>query len=873
MITLYWKKMLLTGILLGFVTGSASAGTLVLANQGVSDYQLVVPTNSSTSEIDAALRETARLIQAAFHVNGVDLPIVSETERDPEKPGIFLGNTALARSAGVEIDSLKGWGYAHQVVGRDLILAGRDHPAPGDPPTTRRKTWDRIGTARAATDFLRQYGGVRFLYPDLPSFKSIFDANGITDWEKSPAVEFLPTPVISVPDTLHVTFTPRIDWNSGYPESGIFYDIANNRFPPVDTVMGSHTYERAVPVDTYYPTHPEYFALVNGTRLNAGQYCVSNPDFQELLFQDLCHWFDLGFETVGLGQPDGFRACQCEACQQLFGTGDDWGEKLWILHRNLAERVLARNPDRFVTIMSYILTALPPKSFQTFPANVKIMLTGTNEDDIEPWLNHDVPGGFTSYVYNWCPNLASRYTPMRTPRYVETQARRLAKHNIRSIKRDGPGQLFGLEGPVYYTMGRMFDDPENLRAKDLVHEFCGAAFGEVSGTMLRFYDRLYHSIELYSEYLGTRCPGWSYKTIYGRSKKYLSDPFQLLGFLYTPSLLENLENDLAAAENAAVAPRVKARLLVVRREFDYLVHLAKVVHLYRAFQISGEGLMIRDRLLDAIDQRNAFIATLYGRENDRIITNAGWSWVPFPFGGHSAAHLRLAYDRYQEPFENTCLNWDTAAMRAATPPDAKRLTISSVAIPVTLDSAAWGNAATDGLSPLPLSAAQSQETSFRVLYDATTLHVKIACSLPSGQSAPLPSTESVLIFLTPESGKEFSYRFATGADSSTRTDAASGFISDVMDPRYGQYDPDWNGDWSVETRLDAGSWTALFHIPISTLGVETITSGMTWRMNIARIHTPEPTRVERALWSSTVQTLEFEDRTIFGEILFQTNLP
>ncbi len=871
MSTMHWKKMYLTVGLLGFVMGGARADTLVLADQGLSDYQLVVPADSPTPEIDGALRETARLIQTAFHVNGADLSVVSETERDLKKPAIFLGNTRFAHEAGVEIAKLQGWGYVHQVVGRDLILAGRDHTAPEDPTAKRKQTWDRVGTARAAVDFLRQYVGVRFLYPDLSAFISITDAKSIADWEKSPAVEFLPMPVIAVPDDLKTVFTPRIDWNTGHPALGGFYDIANNRFPRVDTVFGCHTYERAAPVEKYHETNPEFFALVGGKRINAGQYCVSNPDFQELLFQDMCYWLDLGFETVDLGQPDGFRACQCEECKKLFDTGDDWSEKLWILHRNLAERILEKYPDRFVTLMSYILTARPPKRFKTFPKNVKIMLCGTNEDDIEPWLDYEVPGGFTGYVYNWCPNLGTRYTPMRTPRYVATQAQRLSKYNIRAILRDGSGQLFGLEGPVYYTMGRMFDDPENLQAKDLVHEFCGAAFGKSAGAMLRFYDRLYHSIELYSEYLGTRCPGWGYADIYGRRHKYLSDPFQLLGFLYTPELLENMEKDLAAAEKAADAPRVKARLLLVRREFDYLVHLANVVHLYRAFQIAPKISAIRDSLLDAIDQRNAFIATLYGAENNRALTDAGWNSILFPFGGHDANHLRLAYDGYQEPVKNTCFNWDTAAMRAAPPPDAKKLAISSTTAPMALDSPDWEKAASGELSPLPLSTTVSQKTSFRALYDKDTLHVRIVCNLSGAQDSPLPDAESVLLFLTPESGKEISYRFATGPDSNTRTDAASGFITDVMDPRHGQYDPDWNGDWTVETRRDAQGWTALFHIPIATLGVEVQTPETRWRMNIARIHALESGLTERALWSSNAQTQELEDRTIFGELVFQTD--
>lgn len=179
----------------------------------------------------------------------------------------------------------------------------------------------------------------------------------------------------------------------------------------------------------------------------------------------------------------------------------------------------------------------------------------------------------------------------------------MVKHHIHGIYRDGPGLLFGLEGPVYYVMGRMFDDPEHLQAQELVDEFCLAAFGRAAAPMREFYDRLYHGIELYSEYLGTRAPAWSYRDLYGRQRKYLTDPFQLIGFLYPPGLLESLDEDLTRAEKMATGDKVRARLALVRREFDYVRSLARVVHLYHAFQMQPD-LASRSRLLDAIDARN-----------------------------------------------------------------------------------------------------------------------------------------------------------------------------------------------------------------------------------------------------------------------------
>jgi len=645
---------------------AAAAAGLTLAANGKSDYQIVVPDAPPARDIGECLAQVARLVQTAFKANGFDVPVVQEGQRDPAKPGIYLGDTAFGRANGLDVARIEGWGYVHKVVGRDVIVAGREQPSPGRTGNPSAPPFDRLGTAKAAADFLRQYAGTRFLYPDLGPRASIKAAASM-DLLASPAIEFLPTPTIAVPADLDARKTVPLKYNIAWAAAASFYDLANNRFPIVDEVFGGHTHVRAIPIEKHRDAHPEYFALIGGKRLlepdGQAQYCISNPTVQELLYQDLIGWLDAGYETVDLGQPDGFRPCQCEDCKKLFDTGSDWSEKLWILHRKLAERVLRSHPEKTVAIMSYSHTEAPPRSFRTFPKNVRIMLCGTNEEDIAPWRQCEVPGGFSAYIYNWCPNLGTRYTAMRTPRFVEAQVKRLVGNRIQSVYRDGPGALYGLEGPVYYVMGRMFDDAEGSQAKDLLHEFCGAAFAKAAPHMLRFYDQLYHGIELYAEYLGTRCPAWAYSDIYGRRRKHLTDPFQLLGFLYTPNLLESLEKALAQAEKAADTDKARMRLALARREFDYAKSLARVVHLYHAYQIQPD-LASRDRLLDAIDARNAQIASYYD-DRGRARPVPGWAFTMFPIPGHSANHLRLAYDGYQEPFKDTCLNWDTKAMRAA----------------------------------------------------------------------------------------------------------------------------------------------------------------------------------------------------------------
>ena len=850
------------------------AADLVLLRDGKSDYQIVVPDTLATPALTEGLNQTARLLQTAFKANGAEVKVVPESQRDAAKPALFLGDTAFARAQGVEVAKLKGWSYVHRVVGRDVLIAGREQPAPGAAKSPRRGDWDRLGTTKGVTDFLRQYFGVRFLYPELGPHEPVKNAARI-DLLASPAFEFLPTPTVAVPADLHVQKTSVFDSWTGFPPRGSFYDLANNRFPRVDDAFGGHTYERAVPPEKYFKTHPEYYALLGGQRMNPSganaQYCISNPEVQELFYQDLLAWLDEGYQSVDIGQPDGFRACQCGPCAKLFDTGGDWSEKLWLLHRQLAERVLAARPGKTVTMTSYILTANPPKSFKEFPANTQILVTGTNEEDLAPWRGHVVPQGFTGYIYNWCPNLSTRYTPMRTPGFVETQAKRLVANRIQSIYQDGPGTLHGLEGPVYYTMGRMYDDVTNNQAKVLVHEFCGAAYGKSAPPMIAFHDQLYHAIELYSRQLGTRDPAWSYTDIYGRRRKHLTDPLQFLGFFYPPTLLAALETQLAQAEKLANSEKIKVRLALVRREFDYLRGLTRVVHLYHAFQIQPDR-AARDRVLDAIDARNAEIATYFDARG-RTKSAGDWAFTLFPPVGHDAKHLRLSHDGYQEPYANTCFNWDTKAMRHAPLAGAKRLAAGAASGAVTLDSPLWRATNASPLVALPGAAPLTRNTAVRAAYDDTHVYLFAECELPAALLKPGATTtnqESLSFYLAPIAGRDLAFRFTVGLRAEAKTDAAVGFVTDAMDPRHGQFDPDWSGEWKYETRLEPekNRWLALVKIPFKTLGVDAPKPDSFWRANFARAHVAAADRLERSLWSVTPGTKTLEDRNDFGELAF-----
>jgi hypothetical protein len=117
----------------------AGAADLVLLSDSKSDYQIVIPDHVETEVLAECLNQTARLVQTAFQANGVELPVVREKKRDPAKPALFLGNTEFARRQGVDVTKLRDWSYVHRVVGRDVIIAGHDHPARGETTNGRRR--------------------------------------------------------------------------------------------------------------------------------------------------------------------------------------------------------------------------------------------------------------------------------------------------------------------------------------------------------------------------------------------------------------------------------------------------------------------------------------------------------------------------------------------------------------------------------------------------------------------------------------------------------------------------------------------------------------------------------------------------------------
>lgn len=848
--------------------------------EGKSPYQIVVPDTYPSEGIERLIRETAELIQSAFVASGAETPIVNEANA-LDQPGIYLGDTRFARQKNVDIEALKGWEYVQKVVGRDLILAGRDVPNPLELAGVtdrigRPIQGSRVGTVKAVADFLHDHFGTRFLYPG-----------------GDVGIEFQTKERVVVPAGLEVRKTPalKFGFDTSFGRVGAnsltrdLYLIANNYMPNTEFEMTAHSYPRAIPVEEFRESHPEYFALIGDKRTvemenweprGMGHYCISNPEARELIYQDMLRSLDLGFDLTVLAQQDGFRACQCQDCHDLYDTGDNWTEKLWIFHRNLAERLLEDRPEKKVMLLSYGLTWSPPSSFSEFPENAIVWLCRTSPEILEEWREVDVPAGFAAYIYSWGTYNTLGYTPQQTPVRMEQLARKFADLNVHGVFMDGFGHLFGLQGPAYYVFGRMFDDPDHHRAADLLEEYYESAFGEALVPMRRFFETLHHALQFYVD------APIRYTDAYDRTRAHdlRMDPMRSLQLIYSPEILNEMAGHLERARELANSEKVKSRLALVGLEFDYVRLTAAVAHLHAAYELAPD-LASRERLLQAIDERNAFLGPHWFAKNPE--TGAlgtqlrgqieGWPEMR-PFVGHSRTHI-WAPRRYGD----TPVVWDTEEMRRAPLPGAKQWEIARAPAPVDFESAFWEDV--DAVEILQGSVESSSlPTLVRAVYDDTNLYflaqTEVAVALEDlgelSRMEDVEMTESLQVVVDPLEGRDAYFRFAVGPAEGTRYEAAYGLIDDPLHPLYQLEDSSWAGAWEHQLRWDSETrvWTALITLPYASFEVDPPAPGTVWRGNFGRTQLSETTgEPTHGAWSMLSDSGRATDRHAFGEWVFR----
>jgi len=811
-------------------------------------YEIVLPELPDKPATMRYLRQAAEMLKASFKsALGLEVPIVTESKAGAKGGKIYIGNTEALRKTGLPVDRLPAYAFFFAEKNGDLYIAGRDGTRYGQKEIRNMGDWNlMLGSFNGCVKFAEKYLQTRFLFPTPAG----------VDYAKELKQIRIPAGICR-----------RVDPPLGFANRGneIFYNYSQN-FPGYGTYFtyGGHSYYDAVPAKVYWEKHPEYFALDGGKRTpNGNHLCISNPEVQNLIYKEVLKRLDDGAVTVQLAQTDGYRRCKCEKCLNLFGTTDA-GEQLWILHRNLARRLLKDRPGKNVHLLSYGKeTGTPPKTFRSFPSNVVIELCDATPEGFAMWKNYRVPGGFTVYIYNWGWYNTIGVLPKTTPQFCADQVRFFKAHHVKGVYRCGTGECFGLEAPSYYVFGQMFGDPSQ-NAEMLFDDFCKRAYHESYRPMKSFFEILYNRLAINMELK--------------KAKMLPENPRIIITTVFSPDVCEQLENNLAQAEQLARDSKVKARLKLTRIEFDYVRNLANILHLYNAYRINPDWAKF-DALGALVEKRNAMIDSFYDKNGRSRLYDR--ELAPMEIFAHISKPA-LKENGRSGAVIGAPLNWNIRMLKekkVLPGSGKKRMIVRKAKGAVTDDfsSAVWKAVPWQELNGIQLGAV-TRPTRVKSLYDGENCYFAFEAMLPAqkkitpcGQDGCCWNQDCAEVILDPGATRRRYFHFIINPAENSCYDEACGLITDVLHPLYNKPDRSWNGKWSYTTKRVGDKWYAMVVIPFASMGEKMPAAGAKWGGNFGReafsdIPRKEP---ELQLWSPNLENMTFHDMDTFGELVFQ----
>src|SRR5665213_2452197 len=276
-------KGLTLAVLLAFIQQTPAA---MIAENGEARTVIVVDPKASVAEMYAA-RQLASTLQ---QITGASFEIRTNTE-SPTR-AIIVGAGAAAATSFPQSPSAQ-LGEEELIIRTDgdrILLAG------GRPR----------GTLYAVSRFLQDGCGVRW-------------------W--SPWASRIPhQPTLQVAD-MNVRAHPAFEYRDSFWQCAMDGDWAWHNFcngeqshqnseqgGGIDYKYFVHSFYKLVPPEKYFVSHPEWFSLVKGHRIDANaQLCLSNPELRDFVVQQVKQALRESPEAriISVSQNDCFNPCEC----------------------------------------------------------------------------------------------------------------------------------------------------------------------------------------------------------------------------------------------------------------------------------------------------------------------------------------------------------------------------------------------------------------------------------------------------------------------------------------------------------------------------------------------------------------------------------
>ena len=492
---------------------------LELVHNGQSEFEIVVKADATESAF-----ESAGILQSYVkRISGAQVSIVDESSQSAAKGKIYIGY--------IDDEELDQHQIKIRVSNDNLFINGGSDAA----------------LKNAVYEFLERYLECKWY---------------------APHVEELPQNTsISLPLPIDYSYTPEISTRTVH--SRLFYEnkdyadqqkVTYEAFPDYVPIARVHTFHRFVPEETYYKTHPEYYAWRGDKRLPT-QLCLTNDAVLEIVKDSVRALFNRypKASVISVSQDDNQQYCECENCSRI--DQEEESNSGTMIH--FVNKVAEAFPGKTISTLAYQHTRKPCK---TKPAgNVLITLcsiecdrSGPIEekctdfaDDLKGW------GKLTNNIRIW--DYTTQFTNFLAPfPNIHT-----LKPNIELFKNNGakwifeqhsnnPSELFELRS---YITAKLLWDP-SLELDALLTEFTNGYYMEAGSYVKQYVDKIHAELKEDPEF---------FLFLYG-------DPSQAFDSFLSANLLKEYTALFDAAEKAVASePELLQRVRTARLGIDYAI--------------------------------------------------------------------------------------------------------------------------------------------------------------------------------------------------------------------------------------------------------------------------------------------------------------
>jgi len=318
----------------------------------------------------------------------------------------------------------------------------------------------------------------------------------------SPQEEFVPVKArIAVPEIKRV-YSPAFPFR--VPHFTGRYDQAFRDWHRIssfdDWGMFVHTFHRLISPEKYFKKHPEFFALVNGRRLQDGQLCLSNRELMAELIHNLGKEIKKRPERTywSVSQNDCYNYCECEGCNELYEKYGAFSGAYIEMSNEIAQKF----PDKQISTLAYQFTRSAPKNIKPLQ-NVNIMFCSIECNRSQPLADDPRSADFVKDMQDWSRlsdnifawdyvvQFKNYLTPFPNFHVLQPNIQFFRENNVNMMFQQGSGGSWSdLSDVKQYLIAKLLWNPD-ANADSIITRFMDTYYGPASDYIKEYY-RLTH---------------------------------------------------------------------------------------------------------------------------------------------------------------------------------------------------------------------------------------------------------------------------------------------------------------------------------------------------------------------------------------------